>query len=68
MYSFKKIISYVLIILVLVFTIIAILGIWDVINLEEVMNKILKSLLVIFAASAVILFIVSVFVKDDQKK
>ena len=68
MYSFKRIISYVLIILVLVFTIIAILGIWDVINLEEVMNKILKSLLVIFAASAVILFIVSVFVKEDQKK
>ena len=64
----KKIVSIVLVGLVLVFTVIAILGIWNVINLEEVMTKILKSLLIIFAASAVILFIISVFIKEDQKK
>ncbi len=68
MQSIKKIVSYILILLVLLFTIIAVLGIWGVIDLQDVMKKIIQSLLVIFAASAVILFIVSVFIKDDLKK
>jgi len=65
----KKIVSYVLIALVLVFTIISILGIWDIIqNLENVVLNIIYSLIVIFAASAVILFIFNVFMKDTDRK
>ncbi|MFP4060521.1 MAG: hypothetical protein ACOC10_01640 [Bacteroidota bacterium] len=64
----KRIVSYVLISLVLVFTVIAILGIWDVIELENVIRKIISSLIVIFAASAVVLFIFSVLIKDDISK
>jgi hypothetical protein len=65
----KKIVSYVLIALVLIFTIISILGIWDIIkNLENVVLNIIYSLIVIFAASAVILFIFNVFMKDPDRK
>ncbi|MBN2273056.1 MAG: hypothetical protein JXR41_02815 [Bacteroidales bacterium] len=65
----KKIVSYVLIALVLVFTIVSILGIWDIIkNLENVVMNIIYSLIVIFAASAVILFIFTVFMKDTDQK
>jgi len=65
----KKIVSYVLIALVLVFTIVSILGIWDIIkNLENVVLNIIYSLIVIFAASAVILFIFTVFMKDTDQK
>jgi hypothetical protein len=65
----KKIVSYVLIGLVLIFTIISILGIWDIIkNLENVVLNIIYSLIVIFAASAVILFIFTVFMKDTDQK
>ncbi len=68
MSNIKKAVSYVLIALVLIFTVIAILGIWDIIDLEQVMIKVLYSLLVVFAASAVILFIFSVLIKDDTSK
>ncbi len=65
----KKIVSYVLISLVLIFTVVSILGIWDIIkNLENVVLNIIYSLIVIFAASAVILFIFSVFLKDTDHK
>lgn len=62
--TLKKIVTWFLIFLVLVFTIIAILGIWNVIDVDDVIRKILSSLLVIFAASAVILFIVAVIGKE----
>jgi hypothetical protein len=64
----KKVVSYTLIGLVLIFTLIALLGIWNIINLEQVMSKLLYSLLTLFAASAVILFIFSVFIKDDNNQ
>lgn len=68
MNTVKRIVSYILIGLVLIFTVIAILGIWDLIDLEHIMVNTLYSLLVIFAASAVILFIFSVLIKDDEKQ
>lgn len=70
MNNIKKAVSYILIGLVLVFTLIAILGIWGLINidLQKVMLNTLYSLLVVFAASAVILFIFTVMIKDDEKK
>jgi heme A synthase len=65
--SIKKIISYVLIVLVLFFTVIALLGIWDVINLDDIIKKMFVSLMVIFAAAAVILFIFAVLIRDDTE-
>ena len=66
--SVKRIISYILILMVLLFTVIALLGIWDVIELEEIIRKMFVSLMVIFAASAVILFIFAVLIKDNEHK
>jgi hypothetical protein len=65
MNAMKKIVSYILIGLVLVFTLVALLGIWGVIDLQQVMAKIIYSLLTVFAASAVMLFIFTVLIKDD---
>ena len=63
--SMKRIVAYTLIVLVLVFTVISILGIWDVIDLDYVMRKVIFSLLVVFAASAVILFIFTVLIRGE---
>ena len=62
----KKIISYVLITMVLLFTIVALLGIWGIIDLRNIMMNTVFSLIVIFAASAVILFIYTVFLKESD--
>jgi hypothetical protein len=64
----KRITSYILVATVIVVTVIALLGIWDVIDLEEVINKILTSLFVIFVASVVVLFIFAVLIKDSEDK
>jgi hypothetical protein len=68
MYSTRKITGFILVSLILIFTLIAILGIWDIIVLEDVMTKVLSSLLIVFVASAVVLFITTVLIKDDQQK
>ena len=52
--------------LVMVFTIIALLGIWEVISLEDVLMKLFKSLMVVFAAAAVVLFVFTVLIKDQE--
>jgi hypothetical protein len=62
----KKVISYFLIALVLLFTAIALLGIWDIISLEDIIKKMFVSLMVVFAAAAVILFIFSVLIREDE--
>jgi len=62
----KKIISYVLIIMVLLFTIVALLGIWGIVDLKNIMMNTIFSMIVIFAASAVILFVYTVFLKDND--
>jgi hypothetical protein len=64
--SVKKIISYFMIILVLIFTIIALLGIWEIISLDDIIKKMFVSLMVVFAAAAVILFIFSVLIRDQE--
>lgn len=63
----KKIVSYILIACVLLFTVVAILGIWDIIDLQNIMMNSIFSLIVIFAASAIILFIYTVFMKDSDQ-
>ena len=66
MKSIKKVTSYVLITIVLLITIVSLLGIWDVICLEDVMRKIFTSLFVVFVASAIVLFIFSVLIRDPN--
>ncbi len=68
MNNVRKITGYILVGLILVFTTIGVLGIWGFINLDEILNRVLKSLLVIFVASAVVLFITTVLIKDDQPR
>jgi polyferredoxin len=63
--SVKKVVSYILIALVLLFTVIAVLGVWEIIDLSNVIQKIMSSLLIIFAASAVVLFIFAVLIKEN---
>jgi len=63
----KKITSYLLIGLVLLFTVVALLGIWDIIPLEKIMMKMISSLIIVFASAAVVLFIFSVLIKDPNQ-
>jgi len=62
----KRITAYLLSSLIIVCTSIALLAIWDVIDLQDVMRKILTSLLVIFASSVVTLFIFNVVLKETN--
>lgn len=62
----KKIASYTLVAMVLCFTILGLLSIWDIISIQDVMRKILLSLFVIFIASVVVLFIFGVVIREDK--
>ncbi len=62
MKNIKTLTAYILIAIILLSTIIAILGVWDVIPLEDVVTKIISSLLIIFVASVVALFIFNVLI------
>ena len=64
--SIRKIVAYILIGLVLTFTVLSVLGIWGIIDLDYLMKKVVLSLLVVFAASAIILFIFSALLKDNE--
>ena len=64
--TIRKGASAILIALVLFFTVLSILAIWDLIEIENVLMKSLSTLLVIFISSAVILFIVAILYKKDD--
>ena len=61
----KKILTYMLATMVLIFTVIAILSIWDIITIEDVLWKSLKTLLVLFVSSAIVTFILQI-TQDDK--
>ncbi|MBL4593032.1 MAG: hypothetical protein JKX68_04355 [Flavobacteriales bacterium] len=63
---FRKGISVLLATLTLFFAILAILGIWEIIDVKNIAWKSLSSIFVIFVASAIILFIFSVIYKDGN--
>lgn len=63
----KSITAYILLALILIFTIISLLGVWDIISLDDIVRKIVSSLLIIFIASAVALFIFSMFLKNQDE-
>jgi len=68
MEKIKSITAYVLIALILIFTITSLLGVWDIISLDDIVKKIISSLLIIFVASAVALFIFTMFLKKQNEE
>ncbi len=68
MKSIKKTIAYFFTGLVLIFAVIAILGIWDIIELDHLIRKMFGSVLVIMAAAAVIVFLFGVLIRDNENK
>ncbi len=68
MNSIKKITAYILIALIIISTILGLLAIWEIIEVEDIMKKTLTSIFVIFIASVVSLFIFSSLHKDENKK
>ena len=62
----KKIVAIILVGMVLVFTLIYVLSLWEIIHFEISLVKILHTLFVIFIASVVILFIYAVFYKSSR--
>ena len=64
----KKIIAFTLSILVLLFSLVAILGIWEVVDIEHVIARMFKSLMVILAAAAVVVLIFSIFDRPERKE
>ncbi|MCK5137083.1 MAG: hypothetical protein KAR19_14955 [Bacteroidales bacterium] len=68
MMKVKKIIAYTLSILVLLFSIIAILGIWEIVDIEYLIARMFKSLMVVLAAAAVVVLIFSILDRPDRKE
>lgn len=66
--SLKKFFAILLSLLVLIVTILSILAIWDVIDVKDLFGKAFSSLVIIFVASAVILFIFTVLYPGGLKK
>lgn len=66
MIGLKKVIATLLVIAVLFFSTLAVLSIWDIISVEQVFRKSLLTLVVIFCAAVIILFVLSNFLKSDQ--
>jgi hypothetical protein len=64
----KRFFSILLALLVFATTVISVLAIWNVIDIDDILSKSLSSLLVIFVSSAIILFIFSVLYQDSSNK
>jgi hypothetical protein len=62
----KKIFAYSLSTLVLLFSVVAILGIWDLVDIEFLIARMFKSLMVILAAAAVVVLIFSILDRPDR--
>jgi len=62
----KRIIAYTLSALVLLFSLVAVLGIWDVIDIEYLISRMFKSLMVVLAAAAVVVLIFSILDRPER--
>lgn len=65
--AMKKLIAYILLGLIVFFTVIGLLGVWEVIDLENITRKLVSSALLIFGAAVVALFVFSSFLKEKEK-
>ena len=63
----KKIIAYTLSVLVLLFSLVAILGIWELVDIEYLLARLFKSLMVILAAAAVVVLIFSILDRPERR-
>lgn len=63
----KKTIAYTLSVLVLLFSIVAILGIWEVVDIEDLIARMFKSLMVVLAAAAVVVLIFSILDRPERR-
>ena len=64
----KKIIAYTLSVLVLLFSLVAILGIWEIVDIEDLIARMFKSLMVVLAAAAVVVLIFSILDRPERKE
>ncbi len=64
--SVRKVVAYILAGLVLLFSIVAILAIWDIIEYRYLIKRMFQSLMVVLAASAVIVLIFSILDRSDK--
>ncbi len=64
--SVRKIVAYILAGLVLVFSVVAILAIWDIIEYRYLIKRMFQSLMVVLAASAVIVLIFAILDKPEK--
>jgi len=62
----KRIIAYTLSVLVLLFSVVAILGIWEIVDIEYLIARMFKSLMVVLAAAAVIVLIFSILDRPER--
>jgi hypothetical protein len=62
----KRIIAYTLSALVLLFSLVAILGIWEIIDIEYLISRMFKSLMVVIAAAAVVVLIFSILDRPER--
>lgn len=62
----RKIVAYTLTILVLAFSIVAVLAIWEIIEYKYLIKRMFQSLMVVLAASAVIVLIFAILDKSDR--
>ena len=62
----RKVFSVILASLVLFFTVICILAIWDIIDVERIFQRSLATMFVLFISSAIMLFIFAVVYKGDE--
>ena len=62
----RKFAAIALVAMVLFFTVMSILSIWGLIEVEHVLSKTLTTLLVIFVAAAVMLFIFAIVFRDKD--
>lgn len=68
MNMFRKIAAILIGLMVALITVIAILGIWDIIDVQHLFSKSIKTLAVLFISSAILMFVFSVLFKQDQEK
>lgn len=64
----RRIIAYILAGLILIFAVVSILAIWDIIEYKNLLSRMFQSLMVILAASAVIVLIFSILDRSSDRE
>lgn len=62
----RRIVAYILAALVLLFSVVAILAIWEIIEYRYLIKRMFQSLMVVLASSAVIVLIFSILDRGDK--